>query len=440
MRNVPLLTCTLKSTAIPRGLWHPLPRCYDLSQQDEAEQFAVDYKWTAAEAVVKRAAAAAEQRRLLLAAPRSGQPCGRSDADATPAAAAAAAAADAVTAATELAAGVSLTVLKDAVHVLLLRVRAQRYLRDFDAQSFGQKLAAQHQQQQGSSPGEAADAAASTGASDVTNSRSSSMWGVVGAAMRSMSGQETAGVPQSTNNKSESCQATGADADADGDGSTTCSSSSKEAHPHLGWTRPTSAALSNQQPDLSQQQWQQLLLSNRMGSANEATVAGSGLGSSTHTSSSGAATSKHYNTMYSSSSGDVGTSDEAADNQQGGSSTNGSSGGSSGNNSMCPGSTCMVGTDNGSSSGSTDDCTDLPEELVLPEELLDQLSFDQLLTAGRAALQLLQQMEPQTAINGDRNVWILKPGGKSRGRGIQLFDDMDALMGVVGEYITLYLL
>jgi hypothetical protein len=90
-----------------------------------------------------------------------------------------------------------------------------------------------------------------------------------------------------------------------------------------------------------------------------------------------------------------------------------------------------VGAEAGSSS--TDHCQDIPEELVLPEELLDQLSFDQLLTAGRAALQLLQQMEPQTAINGDRNVWILKPGGKSRGRGIQLFDDVEALMGVVGE-------
>uniref|UniRef100_A0A7S1SNS3 Tubulin--tyrosine ligase-like protein 9 n=1 Tax=Tetraselmis chuii TaxID=63592 RepID=A0A7S1SNS3_9CHLO len=41
---------------------------------------------------------------------------------------------------------------------------------------------------------------------------------------------------------------------------------------------------------------------------------------------------------------------------------------------------------------------------------------------------LLESCFPQTHINGARNVWIAKPGGKSRGRGIALFNDLPALL------------
>jgi len=41
---------------------------------------------------------------------------------------------------------------------------------------------------------------------------------------------------------------------------------------------------------------------------------------------------------------------------------------------------------------------------------------------------LLESCFPQTFINGMRNVWIAKPGGKSRGRGIELFNDLPSLM------------
>lgn len=34
----------------------------------------------------------------------------------------------------------------------------------------------------------------------------------------------------------------------------------------------------------------------------------------------------------------------------------------------------------------------------------------------------LKSFYPQTALNGDMNQWIVKPGGLSRGRKIQIFD------------------
>jgi hypothetical protein len=36
----------------------------------------------------------------------------------------------------------------------------------------------------------------------------------------------------------------------------------------------------------------------------------------------------------------------------------------------------------------------------------------------------LRKVDPQFLFNGEHNVWILKPGGKSRGRGIQCFDTL----------------
>lgn len=34
----------------------------------------------------------------------------------------------------------------------------------------------------------------------------------------------------------------------------------------------------------------------------------------------------------------------------------------------------------------------------------------------------------QTHISGTNNIWIVKPAGKSRGRGIRLFNDPEALL------------
>lgn len=43
---------------------------------------------------------------------------------------------------------------------------------------------------------------------------------------------------------------------------------------------------------------------------------------------------------------------------------------------------------------------------------------------------LLERLElkfPQFKINGDKNIWIAKPAGLSRGRGIQVFSNLDEL-------------
>jgi tubulin monoglycylase TTLL3/8 len=36
--------------------------------------------------------------------------------------------------------------------------------------------------------------------------------------------------------------------------------------------------------------------------------------------------------------------------------------------------------------------------------------------------------EKQFGLTGSQNAWILKPGGKSRGRGIEVHDDMNDLL------------
>ena len=49
-------------------------------------------------------------------------------------------------------------------------------------------------------------------------------------------------------------------------------------------------------------------------------------------------------------------------------------------------------------------------------------------TQASAVLAELSQVAPQCSMNKGSNIWIVKPGGKSRGRGIALFNDMQKLL------------
>lgn len=48
-------------------------------------------------------------------------------------------------------------------------------------------------------------------------------------------------------------------------------------------------------------------------------------------------------------------------------------------------------------------------------------------------LDRLSESDVQYGVSGDRNVWIVKPAEKSRGRGIQCYDDLSAILGISGR-------
>lgn len=52
------------------------------------------------------------------------------------------------------------------------------------------------------------------------------------------------------------------------------------------------------------------------------------------------------------------------------------------------------------------------------------------LVAAREVLAMHDALSPQSRIDGERNVWLLKPAGKSRGRGIELSSRLDKILDV----------
>lgn len=51
-------------------------------------------------------------------------------------------------------------------------------------------------------------------------------------------------------------------------------------------------------------------------------------------------------------------------------------------------------------------------------------------------VELLKQNNPQFNIDGEKNVWIVKPAGSSRGRGICLFNQLVEILDVCKQIET----
>ncbi|GIL77160.1 hypothetical protein Vretimale_3168 [Volvox reticuliferus] len=76
----------------------------------------------------------------------------------------------------------------------------------------------------------------------------------------------------------------------------------------------------------------------------------------------------------------------------------------------------------------------LPEDLpaiCYDDAALQALDFDTWREAAVAILGALEGSAVQTHISGTNNIWIVKPAGKSRGRGIRLFNDPDTMLSYV---------
>ena len=50
----------------------------------------------------------------------------------------------------------------------------------------------------------------------------------------------------------------------------------------------------------------------------------------------------------------------------------------------------------------------------------------------------LKEMHPQFNMDGERNIWILKPAGSSRGRGIVLYKNLVEILDLCKDINTQY--
>jgi len=58
-------------------------------------------------------------------------------------------------------------------------------------------------------------------------------------------------------------------------------------------------------------------------------------------------------------------------------------------------------------------------------------TFQELYESAKHVLIDIRQFWPQMDLDGMNNIWIVKPGAQSRGRGIQLTNKLDKVMGKV---------
>lgn len=67
---------------------------------------------------------------------------------------------------------------------------------------------------------------------------------------------------------------------------------------------------------------------------------------------------------------------------------------------------------------------------------IDTLTFENLLAEGRHLLDELRSICPQYNLDGYLNIWIVKPGNKCRGRGIQLMNNIKQIITMVNPPIV----
>eukprot|EP00747_Dinoflagellata_sp_TGD_P165238 gnl/TRDRNA2_/TRDRNA2_186258_c0_seq1.p1 gnl/TRDRNA2_/TRDRNA2_186258_c0~~gnl/TRDRNA2_/TRDRNA2_186258_c0_seq1.p1 ORF type:complete len:824 (-),score=179.33 gnl/TRDRNA2_/TRDRNA2_186258_c0_seq1:59-2530(-) len=99
----------------------------------------------------------------------------------------------------------------------------------------------------------------------------------------------------------------------------------------------------------------------------------------------------------------------------------------------------VPGADDGTEAGDTDEPAAAPEaesddDDVAPTGKPQQTTLcredEAMLTASREVLNVLHGRLPQFSMDGHQNVWMLKPAGKSRGRGIQLSARLEKILEV----------
>jgi len=72
------------------------------------------------------------------------------------------------------------------------------------------------------------------------------------------------------------------------------------------------------------------------------------------------------------------------------------------------------------------------DELI---EITDEVSDDEdnIYSRAKSVLDRMSKKHAQFEINGTGNIWILKPAGKSRGRGIYCYNDLGEIQNLISR-------
>ena len=62
------------------------------------------------------------------------------------------------------------------------------------------------------------------------------------------------------------------------------------------------------------------------------------------------------------------------------------------------------------------------------DKMFDRISIDVVISMVEDQIKKMEEALPQSKLNGSENLWIVKPGYQSRGRGIKIFNNIDDIM------------